>query len=182
MPHANYWCPNRPCRKVLIHTIIKELPEKKKTCHKQDISPLCSLCPLKQNVNHLHLLSCCTNKHITNLHTFRHNKAMYALANTLYAHNITRCFTLIKVGKFQNMISNNTIPSRLLPCTCYLPRCRCLAKLCLDTLGVLGTTSIDQPPCTPNPNLKVQNFEFIYCNDKSPQEAATRKLDKYDIL
>lgn len=76
----------------------------------------------------------------------------------------------------------HTIPSRLLPCTCYLLRCRCLAKLCLDTLCVLGTTPVDQPLCTPNPNLKIQNSEFTYCNDKSPQEATTRKLDKYDIL
>lgn len=68
---------------------------KKKYILKQDISPLCNLCPFKQNHNCLHLSSCCTHKHIYNLCTNQHNSAARALANTLLAHPTTRCFKMV---------------------------------------------------------------------------------------
>jgi len=100
----------------------------------------------------------------------------------LLAHPTTRCYTLINAGKFKDRTPDNTIPSWLLPCTCYLPRCKCPARLRPDILCILGTTPTAQPPFSPNPSLKIQIFEFTYCNDRFPQEATTRKLEKYDIL
>lgn len=98
-------------------------------CSKQDISPICNLCCLKQDDTYLHLLSCCTNKHINDLRTNTHNKAIHALADTLLAHLTIRGFTVINASKFNNKILDNTLPSWLFSCTCYLPRCKCLARL-----------------------------------------------------
>ena len=69
----------------------------------------------------------------------------------------------------------------LLLCTCYLPRCKCLAKLWLDVLCLLGAPPIVKPSFTPSPNLKVQIFKFTYYNDRS-LEPTHWKLDKYTIL
>jgi hypothetical protein len=79
--------------------------------------------------------------------------------------------------------AHNTIPSWLLPCTCYLPRCKCPARLRLDILCILEAPPTNEPPFTPNPNLKVQIFEFTYCNNyRFHVEATNQKLDKHAIL
>ena len=62
-----------------------------------------------------------------------------------------------------------------LSCTCYLPRCKCLAQLQPNILCTLGTTPMTQPPLTPIQNLKVQFQEFTYGNERFPQ-ATRRKL------
>jgi hypothetical protein len=56
---------------------------------KQDIPPTCDLCTSHQNNICLHLLSCCTNKHINNLRTNKHNKVVHTLAKhtTSPSHN-----------------------------------------------------------------------------------------------
>jgi hypothetical protein len=109
-----------------------------------------------------HLLACCANKHMNNLRTTQHNKAIHALAKTLLAHPTTYCFTLINAGNIKDHKLDNTIPSWLLPCTCYLSRCKCLARLTPNILCILGAPPINKLPFTSNPNLKVQIFEFIY--------------------
>ena len=100
----------------------------KKHGFKQDISPLCNLSILKDNDTCLHLLPCCTNKHINNLCTSWHDKVMHAIAQTPSTHPTTRYFTLITVGHIKDKPPENAIPSWLLPCLCYLPRCNCLAS------------------------------------------------------
>ena len=114
---------------------------------------------------------------MNNLMTNRHNKAIHVLAKTLLAHPTTHCFTLINAGKIKDHKPDNTTPSWLLPCTCYLPRCKCLARLTPNILCILEVPPINKLQFTPNPNLKVQIFEFMYCNDRFPVEVTNRKRD-----
>jgi hypothetical protein len=60
-----------------------------------------------------------------------------------------------------HMLSNNL---------CKLP-----AQLRSNIFGILGPPPIDKPFFTPSPNLKVQIFEFTYCNDRFPTQATNRK-------
>ena len=55
------------------------------------------------------------------IHTNRHNKTTHALAQTLLAHPMTRCYTLINAGKINSRTPYNTIYAWALPCTCFLP-------------------------------------------------------------
>jgi hypothetical protein len=123
---------------------------RKKHAFKQDISPLYDLCPLRENDTCLHLLSCYTNKHINNIHTNQYNKAVHGIARTLLAYFTTRCFTLINVCKIQDTPLDNTIPTWLLPCSCYLLRCKCLARLHPDILYLPGTTPSNQATSAPS--------------------------------
>lgn len=132
----------------------------KKHAFKHDISPLCNLNPLRENNTCLHLLSCCTNTRINNLCTNRHNDALHAIAQTLLAHPTTRYFIFINAGKIKDKPPNNTIPTRLLPCSCYLPTCKCLATLRPYILCLLGTTTTHKSPFLPHSNLKSPNNQI----------------------
>ena len=68
------------------------------------------------------------------------------------------------------------------PCTCFFTWCQCPAKLWLDILCVLGAPPSAKLPFIPNLNLKLQRFEFTYCNDRFPTTAITCKLVKYALL
>ena len=117
----------------------------------------------------LHLLSCYTNEHINNIRTNRHNKVVNAIAKTLLAYSTTRCFTLTNVGKIQDTPPDSTIPTWLLPCSCYLLRCKCLARLRPDSLCLLGITSTDQPPFLPHPHdFKYFNSLTTTINSRKP--------------
>ena len=119
------------------------------------------MCTSFHNNTSLHLLSCCLNKHINNLSTSRHNTR--TSKHTL-CHPTTQCNTLTNSFKIKEHI-DSTIPLRLFPCTCYLSRCKCLAQLQPYILWLLGAPPIARPPFTPNPNLKVQIFNFTCFND-----------------
>ena len=105
---------------------------------------------LKQNDNCLHLLVYCTNKHVNNLQANWHNKARHDPPSRLFAHPTTKCFTLINACNFKNRTPDNTIPSWLLLCSCYPPRCKCLTRLHPITLWILGTITnlLSYPPQT----------------------------------
>ena len=137
----------------------------------------CNLCPLEENDNYLHLLLCCINKHIINMHTKRHNKVVHALSNTLFVHPTTRSYMLTNAKKFKNKSLDCTLPSWLLPYISYLLRCKNPACLWLDTLCISGTTPTTQPPFAPNSSLQIQIYEFTYYNDRFPQATTTRKLE-----
>lgn len=83
---------------------------------------------------------------------------------------------------FKDKTIENTLPSWFLPCTCYLPICKYLAKLLLDIQYILGTSPTNKPPFTPHHDLKVQFFEFTYCNDKFPLSCHHKRTRKHDIL
>ena len=46
------------------------------------LAHFCNLCQFCQNNNYLHLLTCCTNKHVNYLCTYRHTKVVYAIVHT----------------------------------------------------------------------------------------------------
>ena len=96
-----------------------------------------------------------------------------------HPQNMTNQSTTCNV---EDCTHDKTIPSWLLPCTCYLPRYKCLARLRPNTLCILRAPPTYKPTFTPNPNLKVQIFESTYCNNRFLVEATNCKLDKYAIL
>ena len=132
---------------------------RKKHILKQDISPTRNMCMSQHNDTCLHLLSCCIDKHIINLTTNWHNKAIHTPANTLLAHSTTRCFSLINAGTIKDRTPYNTICLWLLPCTCYLPRYNCPTRLRPDILCILGAPPINKPPFT---QPKPQNTNSLF--------------------
>lgn len=76
----------------------------------------------KKTINYYICYHVAQNKHINNLHTNQHNKAVHVLVNTLLAHPDSRCFTLINANTHHDCTLENAIPLRLLPCSCYLPK------------------------------------------------------------
>lgn len=136
----------------------------------------------RENDTCLHLLSCCTIKYINNLCTSQHNKVVHEIAQTLLARPTTRCFALINVGHIKDKLQGNVIPSWLLPCSCYLPRCSCLAIFCPDMVCLLGTTLSEKPSFAPQPNLKVELIGFTYRTDRFSQIVTSRTLEKYVTL
>lgn len=123
---------------------------RKKQAFKQDTSPLCDLCPLRNG--HLPTLTIMLhNKHINNIYTNQHNKAIHAIAKRLLAHSTTRCFTLLSAGKIQDTPPDNTIHAWLLPCSCYLLSCKCLARLCPNILCLLGKNTNQSTPIHTTP-------------------------------
>ena len=141
----DHGCSNHPGPQIMLRETWK-LPKRR---FKQEISPL------KENDIGLHLLSCCTNQNINNLHEMVHTCKC--------RHNWR-----------QNTIKN-TIPLWLLPCTSYLPKCKCPAKLCPDILCILGTTPTYKPPCTPHPILKYNFLGLRTILIDSPHATTTRK-------
>lgn len=100
----------------------------------------------------------------------------------LLAHPMTRCYTLINGGKFNNRTPNNTIPSWLLPCTCLLPKHK-YPRPSYDLIYYVSQKHHRQlnHHSPPNPNIKVQ-IAFTYCKGTFPTTAIEYKLDKYAIL
>lgn len=65
---------------------------------------------------------------------------------------------------------DNTLPSWLFPCICYLLKCKFLTQLCPNIMCIEGTSSnricIEFHPFQhPFANLVIQLIEFKYCND-----------------
>lgn len=111
-----------------------------------NLSPLCTLCCLHQYDTCLHLLSCCIDKHINTLCTNQHNDVAHTIMDVLLSHMSTWHYTFLHVGTHDNHLLQNAMPSWLLPCTCYLPCCRCLTHPIPYILCIKGKSSIDPPP------------------------------------
>lgn len=156
-------CPTHPTPQIPIRPTHGNY-HKKNHVLKQDISPL------QENDTCLHLLSCCTNQHENNLYTNKRNKVVHTLAATLMAPPTTRCFTLINASKTNDHTLENLVLSWLLPCTCYLPRCKFPAKLRLDILSILGTIPTSKPPFTPRPDMKAQFLNSHIVMTDSPKQ------------
>lgn len=147
-----------------------------------NISLQCILCCLNQNDTCLHLLCCCTNKHINNLRSNRFNKAVHAIVDTPLAHPHTQHFTLVHAGTQHQWQPQNTLPTWLLPCYCFLTKCKYLAKLRPNNLCVKAKSPIDFPPIIPHSSITLQFIGFTYGNDKFPIDATTWRHAKYDAL
>lgn len=77
---------------------------------KSQIDLVRSTCCPQQNHNWLHFLSWCTNKHINNLRTNRHNKVVHVVVVTFRAHPTTRHFTLISMWIMEILPSISSFP------------------------------------------------------------------------
>lgn len=115
MPHGSRM-PNRPSPQIPYGSYIGNYL--KRHAFKQNIFPLCTLCPLGGNDTCLHLLSCRANKHINKLHTNRQNKATHEYAKTILVHPTTWYFTFINAGKIKDNPPDNTLLAWLLACSC----------------------------------------------------------------
>lgn len=99
-----------------------------------------------------------------------HKRVVHALTNTLQAHPMTRCFTLINDGKFNDITLYHHG-------TCHAHDSSKDANAQhVYTIGIVGTTLTYHPLFTPNPNLKNTKHHITYYNDTFPQEATNRKL------
>jgi hypothetical protein len=67
----------------------------------------------------------------------------------------------IYIDYWVSNIKDNTILSWLLPCTCYLPRCKCLAQLRPDILCILGAPPIRWTTLHTQPKFQSTN-NWIY--------------------
>lgn len=83
----------------------------------------------------------------------------------LLMHPSTKNCTLIHTSRTNNRPPNNTLPSWLIPSSCYLLKCKCLTCLFPNIPCIKGTTPHDTHPFQPSSQLHIQFIEFTYCND-----------------
>ena len=145
-------------------------------------SHTCPICQSHEADTWLHVLLKCKQQHIHALITNRHNKAVWEIRKLLISNKVTRHYTLMNAGIYNNSPQENTIPPWLLPGTCVTPRCHCNARLKPDILCVLGHPYNSPPPVAPTPDITIQYIEFTYCNDRFPTETIERKTTKYQPL
>ena len=145
-------------------------------------SHTCPICNSHEADTWLHVLLKCKQQHIHALITNRHNKAVWEIRKLLISNKITRYFTLMNAGIYNDSPQENTVPAWLLPCTCTTTRCHCNARLKPDILCVIGHPYNSPPPVVPTPDLTIQYIEFTYCNDRFPAETLDRKIAKYQPL
>ena len=120
----------------------------------------CTRCRLDQNDTCLHLLSCCTNKHINDLLTNWHDNAFHAIVDKLSAPPHTRHFTPLHAGTQHQWQPQNTLPTWSLPSYCFLFKCKCLAKLRHDTLCIKGKSPTYSTPFIPTGSITIQFIKF----------------------
>ena len=135
------------------------------------ISPHCNLCRLQPIDNCLHLLSCCT----TNTSLIYTYLNIHAIATTLLMHPSAQNYKRIHADNTKNWPVDNTLSSYLLPCTCYLPKCKCPACFHLDILWIRGTNPHDTPPFHPSPQIQIPFIDFTQCNVRFSPTAITCK-------
>ena len=145
-------------------------------------SHTCPICNSSEADTWLHVLLKCKQQHIHALITNRHNKAVWEIRKLLISNKITRYYTLMNAGIYNDSPQENTVPTWLLPCTCDTQRCHCNARLKPDILCVIGHPYNTPPPETPTQELTIQYIEFTYCNDRFAAETLERKTTKYQPL
>ena len=101
-------------------------------------SRTCPICNSTDGDTWLHVLLKCKQQHIHALITKIHNKAVWEILKLIVSTRISRHYTLMNVGTYNEIPQENTVPSWLLPCTCDTQRCHCNARLKLDILCIIG--------------------------------------------
>ena len=144
-------------------------------------SHTCPICHSPEANTWLHVLLTCKQQHIHALITNRHNKAIWEIRKLLMS-KITRYYTLMNAGVYNESPQENTVIAWLLSCTCDTPRCHCNARLKPDILCVLGHPYNSPPPAAPTSAITIQYIEFTYCNDRFPAATIERKTIKYQPL
>jgi hypothetical protein len=91
-------------------------------------------------------------------------------------------YDFMNVGYFNNNPPDNTVPQWLLPCTCLTQRCQCNSRLRSDILCIQGAPYLGNLPTCVDPSLTIQFIEFIYTNDRFPDDRVNAKTAKYQPL
>ena len=146
------------------------------------LSIICSICNSVDADTWLHLLLKCTHHHIHAIRVKRHNKTIGKLRKLILSSQKSRCYTLMNAGAFNNNPQENTVPPRLLACTCEQQRCHYNARFKPDIFCIKVLPYKNVPPSNPSDNLTIQFIEFTYCNDSFPQETIENKIQKYQPL
>ena len=140
----------------------------------------CPICNFPDADTWPHVLLKCNQHHIHALRTKRHNKVVWELRKLLLSSQISRCYTLMNAGTFNNNPQENTVPTWLLPCTCERLRCHCNARFKPDLMCIKGLPHQNTPPTHPTDNLTIKFIEFT--NDRFSHETINNKTLKYQPL
>ena len=81
-------------------------------------SNTCPICNSSDADTWLRVLLKCTQEHIHAPITNRHNKAVWEIHKLIISNKISRYCTLMNASTHNGLPQENTIPTRLLPCTC----------------------------------------------------------------
>jgi hypothetical protein len=90
-------------------------------------SKTCPICNSLDADTWLHVLLKCKQKHIHTLISKRHNKIVWKIRKLILSNKISRHYTLMNAGTYNEQTQENTVPTWLLPCTCGTHRCNCNA-------------------------------------------------------
>ena len=142
-------------------------------------SKTCPICNSLDANTWLHVLLICKQQHIHALIIKRHNKAVWEVHKLIMSNKISRHYTLMNAGTYNERPQVNTVPTWLLPCTCGTQRCHCNAKFKPDILCVIGHPYNHPPPEAPTTWITIQFIEFTYCNDRFAAETLDRKITRY---
>jgi hypothetical protein len=142
--------------------------------------PHCTLCQINDINTWPHLLSLCNNKSLKGLRSTKHNAIAYQLL--LKSNVYTRYLTLIDAGNQHGNHQNNTIPPRILSCTCNNTRCECLTKLRPGVIYIQGDAYEQNGPVIHALVLTIQIIEFTFTHDRFFDQAIQTKEDKYNPL
>ena len=63
------------------------------------------------------------NKHIHALIRKQHNKVVWEVRKLIMSNKLSRHYTLMNAGRYDEWSQENTVPTWLLPCTCNNQRC-----------------------------------------------------------
>lgn len=94
--------------------------------------------------------------------------------------NLTKCFMVINASTRNNIPSDNTLSSWLLPYECYSPRYTCLARFRPHIMCVLGTTKKTSLPSLFVPGLQIRINEFTFCHNGLPKDSIEVKIQEYN--
>ena len=145
-------------------------------------SHTCPICSSLEVDTLLHVLLKCKQQHIHALITNRHNKVVWGIRKLLKSNTITKHYTLMNAGIYNDSPQDNTITAWLLPCTCDIQRCHCHTRFKPDILCVIGHPYNSPPPTAPTQEITIQYIEFTYYNDRFFAETFERKTAKYQPL
>ena len=94
------------------------------------------------------------NKHIHALIRKQHNKVVWEVRKLIMSNKLSRHYTLMNAGRFDEWPQENTVPTWLLPCTCNNQRCYYNTRFNPEKLCIIGHLYDYPPPPIRSPPTK----------------------------
>jgi hypothetical protein len=135
----------------------------------QYLNTTCSLCNTNEIDTWPHVLLCFPQSCLHALCVKRHNKVVWKLRKLIVSSPLSRCYTLMNAGRFNNNPPDNIVPEWLLPCICLIQKCHCNARLRHDLLLKHGLSYQSNLPYYICSNLSIQFIEFTYAHSRKIQ-------------